>query len=291
MPLEGQVSKTFSSATWMQHFVTNGFRVLRFLRRVAQAATDSVTRRLFLAAYEASDDAFWRNCAARHEWRSLGGIIEFTPDFLAVSDKRAAPIYLISIRAASNTSFKRVTIKVKVKKSGVIHQQEITQNRLCHIPVRKALASIPLKPKFSKDADRHRLGDIYIRLSEAVNNDGADLAEGKKIADIFPSTGTNSAPHNQVERWGQYWNINAINALKDDIKALYYRELVQSARKLGRPLTLRRMAYRFLTGRLGLTLIFWSQNLWNAKGIRASIARAEADHQPIRSEKRSSVTA
>ena len=288
---EDQISKTSSSTTWTQHLMTGGLRILRFFRHIAQAAADSVTRRLFLAAYEASDDAYWRNCATRYEWRSLGGILEFTPDFLAVSDKRAAPIYLISIRAVSSTSFERVTIKVKVKKSGIIHQQEITQNRLCDIPVRKALASIPLKPKFSKDADRHRLGDIYIRLSEAVDSDGVDLAKGKKIADIFPSTGTSSAPHNQVERWGQYWNINAINALQDDIKAVYYRELVQSARKLGRPLTLRRTAYRFLTGRLGLTLIFWSQNLWNAKGIRASIARAEVNHQPTPSEKRSTATA
>jgi hypothetical protein len=271
--------------------VTGGLRILRILRLIAQAAADSVTRHLFLAAYEASDDAYWRNYASRYEWRSLGGIIEFTPDFLAVSDKRATPIYLISIRAASNTSFKRVTFKVKVKKSGIIHQQEITHNRLCDIPVRKALASVPLKPRFSKDADRHRLGDIYIRLSEAVDNDGVDHAKGRKIAEIFPSTGTSSAPHNQVERWGQYWNINAINALKDDIKAFYYRELVQSARKLGRPLTLRRTAYRFLTGRLGLSLIFWSQNLWNAKGIQASIARTEASQRPTPGEKRSAATA
>ena len=59
---------------------------------------------------------------------------------------------------------------------------------------------------------------------------------------------------------------------KDDIKARYYRELVHSARKLGRPLALRKLAYRLLTGKLGLSLVFWSQNLWDAKGMRASIA-------------------
>ena len=204
---------------------------------------------------------------------------------------RAAPVYLISIRAASNVRLEQVTIKVKVKKSGFIHQQEITQRHLCDTPVRKALTSIPLKPKLSEGVDRLRLGDIYIRLSKAVDSEGVDMTKGKKIADIFPATGTNSGPHNQVENWGQHWNIEAINLYKDDIKARYYRELVHAARKLGRPLTMRKLAYRLVTGNLGLNLVFWSQNLWDAKGLRASIARAETPERPMGNAKRRTATA
>ncbi len=286
MSPDGLTRETPVSITLTQRLKREKLRILRHLRRIAQSVADVVTRRLFLAAYEVSDDAYWRNCATRHEWRSLGGIIEFSPDFLAVSDERSTPVYLMSIRAASNTDLKRVSIKVKAKKSGVIHEHQITQDSLCGVPVRKALSSIPLKPKSSKGADWHKLGDIYIKLSEAIDSDGVDLVKGKKIADIFPSTGTDSAPHSQVERWGQYWNIDAINVRKDDIKTRYYRELVQSARQLGRPLTLRRMGYRLLTGRLGLAVAFWSQNLWNAEDLRISISRAEADGRLIGDGKR-----
>lgn len=290
MSPDGQTRETSVSATWKQHLKSGGLRILRHLRRIAQSSADFVTRRLFLAAYEVSDDAYWRNYATRQEWRSLGGIVEFSPDFLAVSGERSSPVYLISIRAASNTHLKRVSIKVKAKKSGVIHEQQITQDGLCDIPVRKALSSIPLKPKSSKGTDWHKLGDIYIKLSAAIDSDGVDRVDGKKVADIFPSTGTDSAPHSQVERWGQYWNVDVINAEKDDIKTGYYRELVQSARQLGRPLTMRRMVYRLLTGRLGLALTFWSQNLWNAKGMKLSISRAAAGRQAMRDRKRATAT-
>ncbi len=274
------------SETWTHRLRLGGLKILRILRRVAQAPADRLTKKLFLAAYEASDDAYWRRHATQCEWRSLGGIIEYSPDLLAVPSERAAPVYLIAIRATSNTYLERVAIKVKAKKSGVIHQQEITQNQLCGTPVRKALTAIPLKPKSSKGADWHKLGDLYIKL---VGGRGLTMASiwsnGKKIADIFPSTGTDSAPHRQVERWGQYWNIDEINVEKENIKTRCYRELVQSAKQLGRPLTMRRTAYRLLTSHLGLTLTFWSENLWNAEGIRTSIGQAEANDRPIPREK------
>ena len=101
-----------------------------------------------------------------------------------------------------------------------------------------------------------------------------DLAKGKKIANIFPSVGTDAEPDSYVERWGQYWNIDEINEAKENAKTRCYWELIQSARKLGRPLTMRRAAYRLLTSGLGVSLKFWSKNLWNAKGIRIAIAHA-----------------
>ena len=285
MPSESQTRETSVSATWAQRLVPRDLQTLRYLPRIGQAA-DSITKWFFLAAYEASDDAYWRKCTTRYEWQSLGGIIEFTPDLLAVSGERSAPVYLISIRTGAKTHLERLSIKVKVKKSGVIYEQEITQHHLCSIPVRKSLTAIPLRSRTSECGGRHKLGDIYIKLSEAVDVEGVDLVKDKKIAAIFPSTGTDSGPNVHLERWGQYWNIDAINFLKDDIKTCYYRELVQSARKLGRPLTMRRMAYRLLTSRVGLTLIFWFGNLWNAKGIRTAIAEADATPQHVPSKQR-----
>jgi len=290
MPSDTPTSKTSVSETWTHRFQLGGLTILRILRRVAQGPADRLTKKLFLAAYEASDDAYWRRNATQLEWRSLGGIIEFSPDLLAVSSERAAPAYLIAIRATSNTDLERVVIRVKAKKAGIIHQQEITQDQLCSTPVRKALNAIPLKPKSSKAADWYKLGDIYIKLAAAADRDGVDLVKGKKIANIFPSTCTDSVPHSQVERWGQYWNVDEINVEKENIKTRCYRELVQSARQLGRPLMMRRTAYRLLTSRLGLALTFWSQNLWNAEGIRAPIAQAEANDRPIRSEQSRTAT-
>jgi hypothetical protein len=243
-----------------------------------------LTKKLFLAAYEASDDAYWQRHATECEWRSLDGIIEYTPELLAVPSKGEFPIYLIAVRATSDSSLDRLVIKIKAKKSGIIYRQEITQAQLCAIPVRKALAEIPLKPKLSEGTGWQKLGDIYIKLAEAVDGNGVDLLKGKKIAEIFPSTGVESASQRYVERWGQYWNLDEIDIEKDYIKTRCYQELVQSAKQLGRPLTLRRTAYRLMTSRLGLALTFWSQNLWNAEGLRASLSMTKANNRPLQGE-------
>ena len=285
MPPDAPTIKTSASETWTRRLQLGSLKVFRILHRVAQAPAERLTKKLFLSTYEASDDAYWRDHATQYEWRSLGGIIEYTPDLLAMPSERAAPVYLIAIRATSNTYLERVVVKVKAKKSGVIHQQEITQKQLCGTPIRRALTAIPFKPKSSKGDGWQKLGDLYIKLVEAVDCDGLDLVKHEKIADICPLTGTDSVPHREVERWGQCWNIDKINAEKENIKARYYRELVQSARKLGRPLMMRRAAYRLLTSHLGLTLLFWSQNLGNAEGIRTSIAQAQDNDGTIVGEK------
>jgi len=208
-------------------------------------------------------------------------MIEYCPDVLAVCGESGTTEYLIAIRATAKLHLDRVAIKVKARKSGIIHEQEITQDHLCAIPVRKALTAIPLKPESSKGADRRKLEILYIKLAEAVDHNGIDLVEGRKIAQIFPSTVTDSAPLGHVESWGQYWNTDAIIREKENIKARYYRQLVQSAKNLGRPLTLRRLLYRLFSSDLGLTLTFWAENLWDAQGIRNSIAQAQVDDRPM----------
>ena len=273
MSSNASTDDTPESATQIHHSPLDSSRILEILQSAAQVAAGSLTKKLFFAGYQASDEAYWQRHAAQFEWRSLGGIIEYTTDLLAVPGKRAAAVHLIAIRATPDAELRRVIIKVKAKKSGIIHQQKITLNKLSSFPVRKALTAIPFKPKSLESGEWHRLGNIYIKLVEAVDYNGVDLAKGKKIADIFPSTGTDALPDSHIERWGQYWNIDEINAEKENIKTRCYRELVQSARKRGRRLTFRKAAYRLLTSRLGMFLTFWSQNLWNAEGIRIAIAR------------------
>ena len=276
MSLDASISEISVSATCRHRLHLGGSKILCILRNVAQAAADALTKKLFLSVYETCNDAFWRRYSNRCEWQSLGGIVEYTPDLLAVPGERGAPIYLMAIRPASNTDLERVAIRVKARKDGVIHQQEVTLNMLSSHTVCTALSAIPLKPKSSMNAGRHKLGENYINLLEAVNCDGIDLAKGRKIAHIFRSTGSDLVLYNQVERWGQYWNLDEIAVEKQNIRTRCYREMVQTAKNLGRPMTIRRTAYRLLTNHIGLHLIFWSQNLWNAKGIRTSMAQAGA---------------
>jgi len=290
MSPDAPTSETSVSETWTHRLQLGGIKTFRALCHLVQAPVDQLTKKLFLAAYEASDDAYWRHHENQCEWRSLNGLIEYTPDLLTVPGERAAPTYLIAIRGSANNYLERVAIKIKAKKSGVIHQQEITLSQLCETPVCTALTAIPLKPRSSKDGGWQKLGDLYIQLAEAVDCDGIDLVQRNKIADIFPSTGMDVVSHGHVERWGRYWNIDEINVEKENIKTLCYRDLVQSARKLGRPLTIRRTAYRLLTSHLGLAATFWCQNLWKAEGIRASVAQVKANQQPIRSEKNRAVS-
>jgi len=281
MSAEALTRETAVSERWLHRLQFSGRKIVGLLRHVAQNAADSLTKKLFLAAYEASDNAYWRHHASQCEWRSLGGIIEYCPNVLAVRSKNETPDYLIAIRATAKAHLDRVAIKVKVRESGIIYEQEITQAHLCAIPVRKALTAIPLKPKSSQGSDRYKLGILYVKLAEAVDHNGTDLVKGRKIAQIFPSTGTDSAPLRHVEIWGQYWNTDAITLEKENIKARYYRELVQSAKNLGRPLMMRRLFFRLFSSHLGLTLTFWAENLWNAEGIRHSIAKARGYDQPI----------
>ncbi len=247
---------------------------LSTIRHLARDSADRLTRLLLLSAYEASDDAYWASQTTRHGWRSLGGVVEYCPDLMAVRQDGGTPVYLLVLRAAPNTELERLTIKLKVKKSGQIHQQRIPIRRLSTVPVRIALSGLPLKPRASYAASGRRFGDIYIKLEQAIDNYGADPVAGRKIAEIFAPGCMHLPPLSYVERWGQYWNIDAINREKERLKTRLYRRLIQSAGKLWRPLRVRRAAHRVLTNRFGLSLVFWSRNLVYARAIRDAIAQA-----------------
>ena len=251
---------------------------------VAQKAADYVTKKFLLSAYETSDDAYWQRHGTRSGWQSLGGIIEYLPHFLAITDEGDRPVYLFMLRAAPNLDLKRVKIKIKVRKAGEIHEQTICVDRLGRVPVRKALDEIPLRPKPSSKQGR-KLGNVYIKLVEALDGDGVDLVAGAKIASIFSPGRIESANHRFAKRWGQYWNVDEINIEKNDFKTHCYRRLVQSAGQLWRPLRGRRVAYSIMTSDLGLSVAFWSQNLFDAKGLRASMSDVVSQHKSMKRDR------
>jgi hypothetical protein len=243
--------------------------------RVAHRIFEGLARHVFLRAYEVSDDFYWRRYEAPQRWQDLAGIVEYSADFLAVTRDGAEPVYLLTLRAASNAVLQRVRIKLKVKKGGCIHQEELTVDRLDSVPVRQALMEIPLKPKRLKRTKGVKLGDVYIKLVEATDSDGEDLIRGRKIATIFGPTCTVSALDHYEQRWGQYWNIDQMTLARQLIKNLWYRRIVQSAGQLWRPLRLRRGLYWLLTNPAALAVQFWAGNLRSARRLKAQIQQSE----------------
>lgn len=243
--------------------------------RVAEALADKVTRRLFLRAYEISDDAYWRRFEAPQQWQNLGGIVEYSDAFLAVTRDNAEPVYLLSLRAASHAVLRRVSVKLKVKKAGQIYEEIITIDHLDDVPVRKALLEIPLKPKRLNHTKGAKLGDVYIKLREAIDSDGEDLVKGRRIATIFGPTCHVSALDHYEQRWDQFWNTDQITLARQLIKSQWYRRLVQSAGQLWRPLRVRRLLYLMLTNSAALSVQFWAVNLFGAKGLMQQVAESQ----------------
>lgn len=234
-------------------------------------AASWVTRQFFESAYRLSDDAYWHQNPGSPRWQSLGELLDFSVDFLAITQEGEKPVYLLTVRSGSHALLRRVTLKVKVKKRGRLYQQTIKVDNLDFIPVRKALNGIPLRPKRAQSAKGVRLGDVYIKLVEAIDADGDDLVMGQKFATIFGATCTVAAFSQYERRWGQYWNVDQINLAKQHIKNLWYRRLVQSAGQLWRPLRLRRLLYWLLSDPLSLSISFWSSNLFTAGGMAEQV--------------------
>lgn len=235
---------------------------------------DWLTKSLFQSAYEASDAFFWDHHGSHGRWRNLGGLLEYDPKFVAVTPADAPPACLVSLRAIGGVTFQRVVLIIKVKRSGVILQEMLCLENLGGQPVRKALSIVSQRPNRPSGDLTRKFGEVYFKLVEAIDEEGADLASGKKIGDIFRPTCTDSPYQPYVKRWDQYWNIEEFNAEKQKLKNHWFQRLVQPAGQLGRPLTARRTAFRLLTNELTLSLKFWSQNLFHARQIRGSLERS-----------------
>jgi hypothetical protein len=235
---------------------------------------DWLTKRLFLSAYEASDAFFWRHHGSHGRWRDLGGLLEYDPKFISLKPTGAPAVCLVSLRATGGATFKRVVLMIKVKRSGVILQERLCLDGLGSQPVRKALSIVSQRPDRPSGNPTRKLGEVYIKLVEAIDGEGADLANGKKIGEIFRPTCTDSPYQPYVRRWNRFWNIEEFNAEKQKLKNLWFQRLVKPAGQLGRPLTARRTVFRLLTNELALSLQFWSQNLSHARQLRGSLERS-----------------
>jgi len=254
------------------------------LSGVVQPVARWMGQRLFLAAYEASNTAHWRYYSAQAGWQDLGGILEFSTEFLVTREKGEL-VYLMAFRADPERPLRRVTISVKARKSGVIHQEYIRIEGLDGMPVRKALTAIPLNRQPGSEIYGHRSGHLYIRLVEAVDADGVDLVSGDRVSVRVRPVCVDAGNHLYALRWGQYWNVDAIDLQKNALKSYWFRRTVKSAGRLWRPLRFRRALFRLLTNDVSLSVAFWSKNLFDASGLRESLpteARAEtaSAHSP-----------
>jgi hypothetical protein len=259
--------------------ITDRSPVARGLSQVA----GWMTRQLFQSAYQHSNHAFWRQPSVSPRWQSLGDLVDFGVELLAVTEHGAKPVYLLTVRSGSHALLRRVKLKVKVKKRGQLYQQTVTIKQLDYMPVRKALNKIPLRPKRLHSNKGVKLGDVYIKLVEAIDADGEDLVMGRKLATIFGATCTTAATSHYELRWGQYWNVDQINLAKQQIKSLWYRRLVQSAGQLWRPLRLRRLLYWLLSDPLSLSIAFWSGNLFTGSAIAEQVSPGREAKPLVRS--------
>ena len=239
---------------------------------IIQKTADWITKRVFLDAFIASDEVAWQRDDAAHAWCALGRCVEYSKAFVAIANDARPPVYLAMFKAAVGFRLRRVTVKIKVKQAGVIHEQCITLDDLGRRPVRKALDEIPLKPKRATSKQGTKLGDVYLKLVSAIDEDGVELVQGRKVATIFSPICTVSSLHQYAVRWGQYWNVDEIERAKQLEKNRLYQCLVQSAGQLWRPLRLRRLAFYGLTNPVALSLAFWSRNLVAARELRALLA-------------------
>ena len=247
--------------------------------RLLHTMTHWATKKLFLAAYEASDADYWQRRQKEGNWLSLGGILEYDTEVMAAAQEGQAPICLMTLRAASRLELQHATVKIKFKRSGVVCQQILRIDHFGELPVRKALRGIPVRLSATQKISGRRFGDVYIKLTEAVTHGGIDLASGRKVARIFRPTATDVPLHHYARRWGQYWNICAIHREQEELRDQWFRKLVLPAKQLWRPLRSRRAAFRLMTNPISLSLAFWLQNLFDAEQFRCSLA-GEYDPSP-----------
>ncbi|MGD1982541.1 MAG: hypothetical protein PVF93_01395, partial [Chromatiaceae bacterium] len=91
--------------------ITDRSPVARGLSQVA----GWMTRQLFQSAYRHSNHAFWRQQSGSPRWQSLGDLVDFGVELLAVTEHGAKPVYLLTVRSGSHALLRRVKLKVKVK--------------------------------------------------------------------------------------------------------------------------------------------------------------------------------
>ena len=240
-----------------------------------------LSQRLFLAAYDASNDYYWQRQGAQAGWRRLGGLIECNAHLFGVFSNAGVPNYLLAIRAVPGTPLKRVEIVVKAKNSLTSRKARIVIEDLGKVPATCELPSLPppVVPLNGNAVEPYET--IHLLLVEAVSERGAHLAMGKKIMGRLTPAYRESLTEEFVARWGRYWHVGLINEEKQRLKSHLFGKIVLPAGQLWRPLTIRRSIFNLLTNELALSLAFWSRNLVNARQMRNALLTGEEHHSSM----------
>jgi hypothetical protein len=245
---------------------------------------DWATKKLFLSAYQASDEYYWQRSGLGVSWRPLGQHLEYDTLLASIFSNEKMPLSYISIRAKKGAVFKKATIKFEAKGHIVSYQDTIAIYDTGKTPIIKALPSIPLKSLWiTRGGIRTPYKDVSIELIDLYGADGSNLAEGSRIVDSFTPTYTELLSSKFVKRWGYWWNVDEINWQKQNARDLIYMKFLFAADRPWHPLPSwhpRRVLFILLANRFSLSLIFWSQNLIHGEKIRNAIAKEQSEiHQ------------
>lgn len=243
---------------------------------VLNQLSESIERRLFLAAYRASNTAHWLRQPEHAGWRPLGRLIEYDTQMMTLDSDDGEPLCLLNLRSRRGHSYDRVTLKISVKKAGTIHQDTVTVRQLDRSPATVALPALPVKRGPSGRPHSRPFADVFIKLVSVIDHKGEEFVTGKKIADIFRPSFSDCRADQFVVRWGRCWNTVEIERQKQELRNRWFLRLVKSAGQLWRPLTLRRAAFRILASPPALALTFWSRNLFDGRGLRSALAERDA---------------
>lgn len=244
---------------------------LGFLKKPLELAT----KKIFLKAYQVSDDYYWEHYRLGKTWRELGPDIEYDTHLATIFSNDKLPLSYIVLRSRNGTKHKKVTLKVEAKDASVDYQETIVVYGLDEKPIIKSLPSIPLKSMWvARGGIKTPYNNIHIEIIEQINEEGVDLIENRKIEDYFIPTYTEILNSEFVKRWDYFWNVDEINWQKQKIKDYLFVKLIFSAGPLWRPISPfspRAIIFKGLSSKPALSIAFWSRNLICAKQIRASV--------------------
>jgi len=237
-------------------------------------------QKLFLNAYQASDEYYWQLNKIGASWKNIGNDIEYDTYLATIFSNGLPPLSYIAIRSSSSL-YKKITLKLEAEGPFATYQEIIIIHNLNEKPVIKALPSIPLKSMWvARGGIMIPYGRVHIEVIEQINNKNQDVLEGKKIEDYFNPSYTEILNSEFVKRWGYYWNVDEINWQKQYMKDYFYMMLIFSAGHPWKSLNSfnpRFILFKILTNKLSLSIAFWSKNLIYGKQIRDSIKKQKED--------------
>lgn len=241
---------------------------------------DWVMKKLFLNAYQESDQYYWQHHAIGSAWRKLGTLIEYDTHLATVFSNDTPPLCYIALRASTSTNYKFLTLNFEAKGSYVSYQDTIVVQNIGCTPIIKSLPSIPLKSMWvARGGIELPYKSVHIKVVELFDDEGVNVLEGKNIEEHFNPNYTEILNSEFVKRWDYYWNVDEINLQKRSIKEHLYMKFLFLEGQFWRPVnkfSYRRAIFWLLTNKLSLSISFWSRNLVHGNQIRDAI-KLQAD--------------